>query len=623
MDEKHIPNDPDARTDPATTTIRSAPGRASDQRFLLVLQDGHFVTQPLPDSGDVIIGRSERCDVRITDPSISRQHALLRMGKAITVEDLGSSNGTIVREAQIPSKVPTEVATNEVFLLGAVTVVVQHRPGPVRSRRLWSHDYFEGRVGEECARAERNGGTFSVVRLRFGRAVTPHELQEPFNDVLREVDVIGLYGPSEYELLLIDAAGRDAELVVSRLQSILENSGVAVGIGVASFPKDGRDADKLIARASKSARSGPEPETRGRKAVVLRDEAMRNLYRLAERVAAGSINVLILGETGVGKQVLAEFIHKSSPRRDKPFLELNCSAFTETLLESELFGHEKGSFTGAVQSKAGLLETAKGGTVFLDEIGDMALALQAKLLRVIENQEVLRVGGLKPRAIDVRFVAATNRDLEQEVLRGTFRQDLYFRINGVSLQVPPLRQRVGEIEDLANAFIDDFCREAGRRTRLELTGDALELLCGYSWPGNIRELRNVIERATLLSTGDAITPEHLPVEKMNATFATPVKGKAVGWPLPSSANIDPGAMFSGQGSNPALAEFQSDEKTGELPRLRGDETVDQKKQRIMQALMDCGGNNTEAAKLLGVSRRTLGKWLEAYGIPRPRKKNKS
>jgi transcriptional regulator with GAF, ATPase, and Fis domain len=589
-----------------TTTVRSIAERASsDQMFLLVLQDGHFVTHPLPETGDVIIGRSERCDVRIQHPSISRQHSLLRMGRNLTIEDLGSSNGTVVREQTLVPHQPVDITTNEVFSLGQVTVVVQQRAAPVRSRRLWSHDYFEGRLGEECARAERSDTSFTVLRLHFEADVAPSIVQEPFCEILREVDVIGLYGPGEYEVLLIDASSEDAELVVRRLLHSFEQRKVPVIIGVAAYPKHGRDANKLLAHARKDARVEPEPDP-GSQAMVLKDDLMRNLYRLAERVAGGSINVLILGETGVGKQVLAETLHRKSPRADKPFLELNCSAFTETLLESELFGHEKGAFTGATAVKQGLLETAAGGTVFLDEIGDMALPLQAKLLRVIENQEVLRVGGLKTRPIDVRFVAATNRDLEQEVMRGNFRQDLFFRINGVTLQVPPLRQRTGEIEDLARAFIAAHCRQTGRARPLDISSEALLQLSKYSWPGNIRELRNVIERATLLCTGDVITPEHLPTEKMAATLTTPVKEKGKGWPLPSSAEIDP-VLVS---------------REGDL-RLKGNESQEEKRQHILQALMECGGNNTEAAKLLGVSRRTLGKWLEAFGIPRPRKSKRT
>ena len=179
-------------------------------------------------------------------------------------------------------------------------------------------------------------------------------------------------------------------------------------------------------------------------------------------VPAATINVLVLGETGTGKDVMAKTLHRLSPRVDKPFVCLNCAGLTETLIESELFGHERGAFTGAVGQKEGLLESADGGTVLLDEVGEMPISVQAKLLRVLETREVTRVGSVKPRAINVRFVSATNRDLEQEVLRGTFRRDLFFRLNGISLSLPPLRERVTEIASLAEQFVETWCNENGR-----------------------------------------------------------------------------------------------------------------------------------------------------------------
>jgi transcriptional regulator with PAS, ATPase and Fis domain len=242
-----------------------------------------------------------------------------------------------------------------------------------------------------------------------------------------------------------------------------------------------------------------------------------------------------------------------------------------------------------VQQKAGLLETADGGTVFLDEIGEMSLGLQVKLLRVLEERRVLRVGGLKSRPIDVRFVAATNRDLEAEVARGAFRQDLFFRLNGISLVIPPLRERVAEIEPLAKGFLRVASKDACRAREPKLGGDALAWLRAYTWPGNIRELRNVIERAVLLSTEDAITLEHLPVEKMGSTLPT----RALR-PRP----LEPPDQAAGL--------------KGEL------EAVEH--QRILDALAQCAGNQTQAAKVLGISRGTLLARLERYGLPRPRKK---
>ena len=579
---------PELMNDSTTTVQATFKPQGNERLYLLVLGTDQVESQPLPESGEVIIGRSERCDVRIQDDSISRQHALLRIGTSLTIEDLGSSNGTAVREQRLETNVPVELSRGEVFTVGTVTLVVQQRSTPIRSRRMWSHDYFEGRVREECARAERSGAGFALLRVRLEAEAEPAAVSEALEAVLRDIDVTGQYGPREYEVLLIDATVEEARVVAERLEAQLARAGLQARIGRACFPADGRSADKLIGRARPIRASEP-----GNRQVVVRGANMQNLYRLAERVAKGTINVLILGETGVGKQVLAENIHKMSPRAGKPFLELNCSAFSETLLESELFGYEKGAFTGATSSKPGLLETADGGTVFLDEIGDMALSLQAKLLRVIENRKVMRVGGLKPKPIDVRFVSATNRELESDVMRGTFRQDLYFRINGVTLSIPPLRERTDEIAGLAQAFLVEAAEPLGQEPP-RLSDEALDLLCGYSWPGNIRELRNVMERAVLLCLADEITAEHLPVEKMRATFATAVKD-----PAPA---IRPGPAVT---PPPGPGVKESDEA---------------KKQRILEALMACGGNNTEAAKLLGVSRRTLGKWLEAYNIPRPRKK---
>jgi transcriptional regulator with GAF, ATPase, and Fis domain len=288
-------------------------------------------------------------------------------------------------------------------------------------------------------------------------------------------------------------------------------------------------------------------------------DAMARLRALVDRVAAGTLPVLINGETGSGKEVLAEEIHKKSPRKKGPLVKINCAAVAENLIESELFGHEKGAFTGADQTKPGLIETADKGTLLLDEVGDLPLPLQAKLLRVIEQREVMRVGALKPRSVDVRFLSATHRDLGAEVRAGRFRQDLYFRLNGITLRVPPLRERPEEISDLAKQFIAAAAKGLGRKAPKLVAGDAL---LRYAWPGNVRELRNVIDRAVLLAE-DRIEKEHL--------------------------------IFD------------------ETP------TDDPERERILKALQECGGNQTKAAKVLGISRRTLTNRLNEFQLPRPRK----
>ncbi|HUJ60443.1 MAG TPA: sigma 54-interacting transcriptional regulator [Kofleriaceae bacterium] len=308
--------------------------------------------------------------------------------------------------------------------------------------------------------------------------------------------------------------------------------------------------------------------------------AMRALYQLVDRVAVGTISVLILGETGVGKEVLAEAIHRRSTRAAAPLLRLNCAALTDTLLESELFGHEKGAFTGAAASKQGLLESAHGGTVFLDEIGELPLPTQVKLLRVLESREVLPVGAVRPRPIDVRFIAATHRDLEARIDQGQFREDLYFRLNGITLRIPPLRERLDELETLAGHFVAMIAHGLGRPAPL-LSAAAVARLRGHTWPGNIRELRNCLERAVLLCHGDCITGDDIVVVARRSREPTPAPPDAL----------------------------------GDLRRR----TAAVEREHIVAALARAAGNQKAAAQLLGISRRTLANKLDAFGIDRPRK----
>jgi two-component system response regulator AtoC len=318
--------------------------------------------------------------------------------------------------------------------------------------------------------------------------------------------------------------------------------------------------------------------------LVVLDRAMRGIVAQAERAAASPFSILLLGETGVGKEVIAEHVHHCSRRKGR-FVPLNCAALTESLLESELFGHEKGAFTGAVHAKEGLFEAAEGGTLFLDEVGELPVTVQAKLLRVLEARQVLRVGGRQARAIDVRFVSATNRDLEAAVREGNFRQDLFFRLNGFSLTIPPLRERPDDIAPLARRFVV-LASQALQRSRVPtLDEQGLAALRRYAWPGNIRELRNVIERAVLLCEGDEIGAE--------------------AFPFKSSV---------GQGSAGDAGETDD-------PRARLMQEIERaERARIVEALERCGHNQTHAAALLGISRRTLVTRLGLYDLPRPRKR---
>jgi two-component system, NtrC family, response regulator AtoC len=315
--------------------------------------------------------------------------------------------------------------------------------------------------------------------------------------------------------------------------------------------------------------------------------AMQRLDQLVELVAKSDISVILQAETGAGKEVLAERIHRQSGRRDGPFVRLNCAAIPEPLLESELFGHERGAFTGATIPKVGLMETAHGGTLFFDELGEMPLGVQAKVLRAIESREVTRLGSVRPRAIDVRFVSATNRDLALRVAEGAFRSDLFFRMNGITITVPPLRERAGDVERLACVFAE----EAAKRLALgrpRIGEQAMARLRAHRWPGNVRELKNVVERAVLLAQGRPIEVEHI------------VLGDALGVAPQKRGSADADAGAPDVRLPDALASMERD--------------------RIADALERSGGNQSEAAKLLGISRRTLVYRLDQYDLPRPRKR---
>ena len=302
---------------------------------------------------------------------------------------------------------------------------------------------------------------------------------------------------------------------------------------------------------------------------VAADAKMLEVLELARKVSAADSTVLLTGESGTGKEVLARAIHDASPRRSGPFVPLNCAALVESLLESELFGHEKGAFTGAVRARPGRIETAEGGTLFLDEIGELSPAFQAKLLRVLQDRTFYRVGGTQLIRVDTRFVAATNRDLQAAIRESRFREDLYYRLSVVSIRIPPLRERPGDIPLLAHHFLERV-RQRTKRAIRSISEGALESLRAYGWPGNVRELENVIERAAILADGESIDERALPAEIRTPSPAPP----------------------------------------GELPvNLEEAEKV-----CIRRALELTGGKKGEAAKLLGISWPTLNKKIKKYGL---------
>ena len=346
--------------------------------------------------------------------------------------------------------------------------------------------------------------------------------------------------------------------------------------------------------------------------------ATKAMMRMILKIAPTAHTVLILGESGTGKELVAREIHRNSPRAERPFLAINCAALTETLLESELFGHEKGAFTDAHQQKKGLFERAHQSTLFLDEIGDTSLAMQAKILRVLQEREFMRVGGTEAIRTDVRIIAATNRNLEQAVKEGKFREDLYYRLNVLPIHCPPLRERGGDIDTLAYHFMRKAALVSGRRVE-SISPEALQALRNYPWPGNIRQLEWALERAVVLGETECVELQDLPREV--AQPASPVA------PAP--------AQTSGKGARPITAEGSSEEhkkaqilealelsnwditRASELLVVPEGSWEEHEKSKILEALELSNWNITRAAQLLGMTFRTLQYRLEKFGIKRP------
>ncbi|AGH96154.1 sigma-54 interaction domain-containing protein [Pseudobdellovibrio exovorus] len=306
------------------------------------------------------------------------------------------------------------------------------------------------------------------------------------------------------------------------------------------------------------------------KQIIYKSDVMMQLMKMIERVAPSQASVLVMGESGTGKELIARAIHDKSNRRNKPFVAINCGALRETLLESELFGHEKGSFTGAYNRKIGLAEAANGGTLFLDEIGELPLAIQAKLLRFIQEGEIYRVGGKDPIKVDIRLVCATNRELDQEVMRGNFREDLFYRINTIVVSAPPLRRRKEDIPVLVNYFLSSGNSFMNRGKSID--EEAMKIMVKYEWPGNIRELQNACERLQILSEGHMIMVNDLPEGIRNPEV------------MEDSMEFDPSVPL-----------------------------YDLEKKYILKALAHYGGNKTQAAQGLGITIKTLYNKLHEYG----------
>ena len=591
-------------SDDAIEDVRARPRQEPEEAELLLqifYRDG-VRELPLPDGGSVFVGRDPRMGEPIRDSSLSREHAVLELVDGeLWIRDLDSTNGTWVDGERVTSARIEEGAS---LAFGRVlAAIVPRRSLLGRQFGLESHESFVRSLHEEVSRAQDHRRPLALLMFRGekGQGRDPSRWLPLVRPRLRTYDRVALYSSDTVEVLL-----PEVDLTRARqLAAEIVGGGDSVHCGIGSFPAHGGSGEELlevvhaairvthaenpvaVASTKRLVARGP-----GDSSPVTASEAMKTLFELVDKLATPVIPVLIVGETGTGKEVVARALHERGTRHDKPIVAVNCGGIPSELVESTLFGHEKGAFTGANQRQEGVFEAARGGTVFLDEVGELPKPAQATLLRVLETKRVTRVGSTREIEVDVRILAATHQDLSVMADRNDFRRDLLFRLNAMTLCIPPLRERKEDVEPLVMRFIEQANRVNDRAIR-SVTDDALELLQDYEWPGNVRELRNAIERAVVICGGDSITAEDLPepirpagTRQLTSTLVPPDD-------FPARTMPQIGELALKQ----AVQQFEAD--------------------FVRAALHHADWNRREAARLLGVPLRTLSHKMQVYGLLQP------
>jgi transcriptional regulator with AAA-type ATPase domain len=535
-------------SDDATTTRMpgpSGPGNAAPRRLALSVfhPDGVQVTALSPGM-PVLLGRAAPADVRIADRSLSRVHARFVLGQdeRVLVTDLKSTNGTWLGGAPVDR---CELPVGGEVVLGRVVVRVQALGPDEDPAGLGDEAALRAALASAIAEASRAGGRLAVLFVRGAAALTPEDTHTVApGDVSRWAHrVQQILGPGDRiararrDAVVALLLATDAPSAIAKARRALVRASPEEPVllaGVAPFPDAAISADKLLdrARAAADAAGEADPVHVAREGAwsaeiaprsagpIFASEGMRRAIALVERAAASRVPVVLTGETGTGKEVLARHLHERSARRDRPMVSVNCGAIPAQLVESTLFGHERGAFTGAASAQKGVFEAAGGGTVFLDEVGELAPAAQAALLRVLETQRLTRVGSTREIAVDVRVIAATHRDLERMSEEGSFRSDLYYRIATMVIRIPALRERREDIPLLARHFLEG--RGAGL-TSPSIQPEALAALVAHDWPGNVRELRNAVERALVVAQDGRIELEDLPERVRGAAPPRPAR----------------------------------------------------------------------------------------------------
>jgi DNA-binding NtrC family response regulator len=542
--------------------------------YLLVVDNDTSSIFHLPRSGAIVVGRSPEVELRVNHTSVSRRHATIRVDDGVVrIADLESHNGTRVNGESVGEA--RVLASGDVATVGDVVLVLHFSTPATPARASLTEGGWRRRLVEELDRAITFKRTLGVVAML---GATPAAL----GDALRVIDVVAA-GDDGGVLLLLPEVDRDAAReIAERAVSLVPGARA----GLAVCPTDAVDPDTILLEARTAARRAKpgtvaEPSDSatsielGSRNVLVSAPSMLRVFALLERLAASQLPVLINGENGSGKDNAAYAVHHWS-KRSGPFVPVNCAALgPESLVDSELFGHEKGAFTGAATTKAGLFESASGGTVFLDEVAELPLAVQAKLLRCLENKTITRVGDSRERPIDIRLVTATNKNLDEEVAAGRFRQDLLYRISGARVMLPPLRDRKIEIPVLARAFLDASCQQLGRATKT-IAPATMQVLLTHTWPGNVRELRNALEYAAVAAPDDTIEPYDLP----------PHLGGAADAPATPAAP-------------PVAREIKG------VFRPIAEELDELERRRMAEALEAAGGVKTRAAQLIAMPIRTF------------------
>ncbi|WP_437976615.1 sigma 54-interacting transcriptional regulator [Sorangium sp. So ce295] len=589
-----------------TRTDEAPRGADEGGSYLLVVQGSSSSVLRLPRSGVVLLGRGPRADVRLRNTSASREHAkiVLLDGRAQLV-DLGSRNGTLLNGVRVDGARP--LGSGDVVSIGEA-VVVMRCPRPAKSRQVLEIAELRRRIEGEIDRALRHDRPATVIAVQLGAASAREVVAGALERELAVTDFAGFEADDRLLVLLPEADAAAAGHAVQRLVDAVHAVAAAPKVGVATAPADGCDADTLVASAraaAEVARPG-HPATAaeavttleiGGQRTVLADAATVRVFDLIRRLAATDLPVLVTGETGSGKESAARALHEWSPRARRPLVTLNCAAMPESLVESELFGYERGAFSGAAGPKPGLLEHGSGGTVFLDEIGDLSASAQAKILRAIETRRILRLGDVREREVDIRVVAATHKDLQGEVKAGRFRQDLYYRLGAATVILPPLRERPREILALSRAFLADACARAGRE-EMVLSTEATELFTAYAWPGNVRELKNVIDYIAATVTARIVERGHLPA----ALAAGPPRPEGIPPSVAPASRAAPSARGAGRTFRPLAEEVRELERT-----------------RIAEALAAAGGVQTRAAEALHMPLRTFVLKMNRYGLAKRRR----